>query len=718
MKSKFLSATKLLITLWLVHTLLRAFLLGRVSAMGLPFVSKFEWYIFHAVAIDYNWILPSFLPLLLLGAWLDISTSGPSLSILGHTKFPLWRRFKTDSKALVQIFNATQWITVFSHCIILLLTVSDHEVQRSFGCHLGIDFMNLYFNPSSMREVGKFFFQDASWWAIPYILFLGCIPTWWLIHRYLPIPNMRLRNVFVVLITLHVVFLCFRHVIWPGGFREKKLASVVYVFAEELKQKKTVLLSGEDFKTFSSIYQSKWLHEQNDNRWVFPDSNYPYVRQPRWLACESKKFLNDSLCQIDNDSDGYRLSKDCNDEASSIHQGAPEIASNGIDENCDGIDSLPWNVILIVLESHRAWFTGFLQPYGAAADATPYLNQLAPKSHIWTHFNVGGVPTISALMATHLSLIHHPSKYIATSFTQLSHQSFISVLGNKGYTTHYFTSADPSWDNQTPWLHQWYQGYTYDRSRESDGEMFRNMAGWMKTNLSNGKPFFVTAMTKTNHYPFNAVSEMGPHPSGSTLGDKMKRTMTYTEQSLKSLVDSISKEPWFDRTLLVVMADHGFSLGTHGSTDVGNGLYAEHTWIPLVIYGKHPKLGSPKSHHEPASQIDLGPTILDLLGVEQKTHAQGHSLLRQGADSLQNAIVLKSTEAMWAKGNWRWHGAFDPKNPRPLGEELFDSDHDRREEKDLSETHTDLMKQFSKDIQPLVRLHVSLIEQNKLWPIP
>ncbi len=46
-----------------------------------------------------------------------------------------------------------------------------------------------------------------------------------------------------------------------------------------------------------------------------------------------------TVTAIDDDGDGHALPADCSDSNPAIYPGAPEIAGNGIDENCDGSDT-------------------------------------------------------------------------------------------------------------------------------------------------------------------------------------------------------------------------------------------------------------------------------------------------------------------------------------------------------------------------------------------
>ncbi|MDH5601357.1 MAG: MopE-related protein [Gammaproteobacteria bacterium] len=52
----------------------------------------------------------------------------------------------------------------------------------------------------------------------------------------------------------------------------------------------------------------------------------------------TNNYLNYTITDPDNDSDGFISSLDCNDNNASIYPGAPEIPYDGIDQNCDGAD--------------------------------------------------------------------------------------------------------------------------------------------------------------------------------------------------------------------------------------------------------------------------------------------------------------------------------------------------------------------------------------------
>jgi phosphoglycerol transferase MdoB-like AlkP superfamily enzyme len=369
---------------------------------------------------------------------------------------------------------------------------------------------------------------------------------------------------------------------------------------------------------------------------------------------------------------------------------------------------------LVLLETQRALNIGHLIPYGAQFSSSPYLDTLATRGAFWTRMVTTGTPTINSWVSLHLSVPQHPTRYIASEFTNLQNQSFVQILAQHGYTTRYFSTSDPSWDNKTPWLRQWYQDFHYDRRNETDAAMFSHLKQWMRDSLSANKPFFVAAMTKTNHYPFNPVEGVKPTPPDAGLGEKLDATMRYADDGLKSFIEGVRNEPWFDHTVFVVMADHGFPLGEHGSSQIGYGLYTESIWMPFVMVGRHPKLREGGARTDLASGLDLAPTFLDIAGIRAPNSFMGHSLL-QGANPNRLTFSLRSEQAMVERGDFRWHGPWG-NQPRQQGEELFNLITDRGEQNNLMPAHPELRDSLARFIKHLSRLHIDVIERNMLWP--
>jgi arylsulfatase A-like enzyme len=207
-------------------------------------------------------------------------------------------------------------------------------------------------------------------------------------------------------------------------------------------------------------------------------------------------------------------------------------------------------------------------------------------------------------------------------------------------------------------------------------------------------------------------------PPSATLLERLDATMRYADSGLQALYEGVRKEPWFDHTVFIVMADHGFPLGEHGSSRIGYGLYTESLWMPFVIVGGHPALKPGGPRLEPASGLDIAPTILDLAGIRAPNSFTGHSLL-QGPNTNRRTYSMRDEQAMVESGDYRWHGAWG-EQPRQQGEELFDIVRDRLETRNLlglgGPAHPALRDSLATFIRGTTRLHVDIVEKNLLWP--
>ena len=691
-----------LVAVWLTHALLRVFLLFRRDAYGFPFVGKPDWYLPHAWCIDWLWIIGWSIP------WLALALAGGALGKPRLGRFALW-------------------ILIVFHAILLPFTVLDHETLRFLGMHLDLGLLSTYGNAASTREVLKFVASDLSVRYLPYVLFFGCVPLafalYFRVRRFRWTRAEQLGRAPSIMAMLALAAYVFLNHVWTGGFRMLKLRPFVSTLMEGIANAGGKPPAAVPLGRLGAAFQREWLAEQGDSAFVFPDTAYPVYKIPLPLAC-AQNLAAAERCRRDADGDGFPAGQDCDDGDARAHPGARELPGDGVDGDCDGLDASPPNFVIILMESHRGVNAGYLRPFGSlegqpdSVDPTPVLDSLARSGHAWTRFACSGIPTINALMSIHLSILQHPTRYIASDFATLRHRSFSEELSRHGYLTRFFSAADPSWDGQVPWLRQWYQGFRYDRTREEDAVMLRDMARWMRDSLPQGKPFLVTAMTKTNHYPFNPAPGVPPTAPGATLAERMRATMRYTDAAVGEFLASLRDQPWFANTLFILLADHGFPLSEHGSSTIGYGLYAESEWIPFVIAGRHPRLGPGAWHDYPASQLDIGPTLLDLAGIRAPNHFLGHSLARPATGVRSLSYLVRGGQGTLEGGKFRIHGPLG-ETPREQGIEVFDAFGDRLEKHNLYPQDAAAKSAYD-SLSPLMRdlgiLNTFLVEANRLWP--
>jgi len=130
----------------------------------------------------------------------------------------------------------------------------------------------------------------------------------------------------------------------------------------------------------------------------------------------------------------------------------------------------------------------------------------------------------------------------------------------------------------------------------------------------------------TNHTPFTSKEPALDIAGHATPRERILNTTHYTDDVVREFIATLAREPWFERTIVVIYGDHGFNLGEHGGMTGEVDLYREGSWVPLVILGSHPRLPRGPSA-QPASLLDIAPTLADLLGIREANPWQGHSLL-------------------------------------------------------------------------------------------
>lgn len=147
------------------------------------------------------------------------------------------------------------------------------------------------------------------------------------------------------------------------------------------------------------------------------------------------------------------------------------------------------------------------------------------------------------------------------------------------------------------------------------------------------KPFFGFVFTGTTHEPFpNPGSEFLLYPHDPQAEAGFLNTLRYADWSLEQFIESAKTAPWFNNTTFIFVADHTVRAG---KTNKPQDLFS----IPLVIYS--PEHIAPKRDSRIASQYDVLPTIMDIMGINVPFSAFGDSLLRD--DTHPEAWVLQGS---------------------------------------------------------------------------
>jgi len=95
------------------------------------------------------------------------------------------------------------------------------------------------------------------------------------------------------------------------------------------------------------------------------------------------------------------------------------------------------------------------------------------------------------------------------------------------------------------------------------------------------------------------------------------------DESVGRLLDHLEERGVLDNTIVVYTSDQGFFLGDHGWFDKRL-MYEESLRMPLLI--QYPDRIDPGSTSDDiVVNVDFGPTLLDLMGVEIPDHVQGRS---------------------------------------------------------------------------------------------
>ncbi len=286
------------------------------------------------------------------------------------------------------------------------------------------------------------------------------------------------------------------------------------------------------------------------------------------------------------------------------------------------------NVFVICVESLSA---DFLSRFGQKKNLTPFMDQWFKKGLLFTRFYATGTRTIRALEAITLSIPPTPGRSLVKRPDNGNLYNVGKVFKDQGYDIAFIYGGRGYFDN----MNAFYAGngyrvvdlYDFDDGEVvfqnawgvSDGDLYRKAVKEANRAFDAGKPFFYNLMTTSNHRPYTFPEGKIDIPSGT--GGR-NGAVKYTDYALGEFISLARKQKWFDDTVFVLVADHCAS----SNGEIGLPLNKYH--IPLFIYS--PPNVPAKEISKISSQIDIGPTLLAILGFSYASHFWGMDILDEG----------------------------------------------------------------------------------------
>ena len=283
------------------------------------------------------------------------------------------------------------------------------------------------------------------------------------------------------------------------------------------------------------------------------------------------------------------------------------------------------NVIMIVVESLGA---KFIAPLGGQKDTTPHLNQLAEESLFFENIYATGTRTVRGLEAINLSLPPTPGYSVVKRPYHKNLFSLGNTFTRNGYEPTFLYGGMGFFDN----MNSFFRGNGFSIVDQHDFQKheitFKNAWGVCDEDLfakaekimdskTSRKPSLLFMLTTSNHRPFT-------YPDGKIdikSGESRAGAVKYTDYAIGKFLSNVKNKKWAKNTLFVIVADH--STEGRGQFD----LEMTDFHIPMWFYA--PGKIRPQKISKLASQIDLLPSLIHLLGLKDQSPFFGRSIFNE-----------------------------------------------------------------------------------------
>lgn len=282
------------------------------------------------------------------------------------------------------------------------------------------------------------------------------------------------------------------------------------------------------------------------------------------------------------------------------------------------------NVVFVLFESYGSMYVGPNNP----ESYTPYLDSILTQSMYFDNAiancrtSMDAVPTVVSSIPTWMN-----ESFILSSYSSNQFQSIPSILKEKGYSSAFYhgcTNGSMRFDAfaAAAGFDKYFGKTEYNNDKHFDGNWGiwdHHFLPWTLDRMDEAKkPFFSLIFTISSHHPYSIPAEFNDKVKKNPK-DPICGTLSYTDLAFKAFWEKAQTKKWFDNTLFIFCADHV------GPTKRNDRVSLSHSYrIPIAFYhssGKLPQI----PENTGFQQIDILPTLLDLLNIKTKFYAIGTS---------------------------------------------------------------------------------------------
>jgi lipoteichoic acid synthase len=283
------------------------------------------------------------------------------------------------------------------------------------------------------------------------------------------------------------------------------------------------------------------------------------------------------------------------------------------------------NVVFIHLESTRAQST---TAYNDDLKTTPFMDKLADESLVAENAYTIVPHTSKAITAVNCGVTPNLVRSITEAEPDgIPAQCLPELLTDQGYDSVFFQSATQDFENRPQIAKNFgYEEFYPLEALPKEGFEQANYFGyeddimlepsrkWLEGQKKTGKPFVAEYLTVTVHHDYQTPGRYGfKNFAEDEEYNRYLNTIYYQDRFLENLINQYKEMGLYEDTIFVLYGDHGEGFGEHGRRQHDNTIYQEGIKIPLLIHDPQ-RFQNGMRVLPPTNQLDIVPTVLDLLG--------------------------------------------------------------------------------------------------------